>query len=110
MRIREEAEKRLDAIELRPGMEPLTPEEKERFSGARPGAGASLTSEEQYALFGPPPEAKARSATYTDVAPMEAAELARRTTWPGWPPISFLNWARRRAATAAPGARRDLRF
>ena len=27
----EEAEKRLDAVELRPGMEPLTPEEKERF-------------------------------------------------------------------------------
>ena len=30
-REREEAEKRLDAVELRQGMEPLTPEEKERF-------------------------------------------------------------------------------
>jgi putative hydrolase of the HAD superfamily len=38
--------------------------------------GRSLTSEEQYALFGPPPEAKADAPAYTDVAPMEAPDLA----------------------------------
>lgn len=47
---------RLDAIELRPGMEPLTPEEKEAFLARARAQGRSLTSEEQYALFGPPPE------------------------------------------------------
>jgi hypothetical protein len=37
-------------------MEPLTPEEKERFLARVRAEGRSLTSEEQYALFGPPPE------------------------------------------------------
>jgi FMN phosphatase YigB (HAD superfamily) len=73
---RKEAEERLDAAELRPGMEPLTAEEKERFLARARAQGRSLTSEEQYALFGPPPEAKAEAPSYTDVAPMAAAELA----------------------------------
>lgn len=72
---RKEGEKRLDAVELRPGMEPLTPEEKERFLARVRAQGRSLTSEEQYALFGPPPEPAEKSTTYSDVAPMEAAEL-----------------------------------
>lgn len=70
-----DAEKRLDAVELRPGMEPLTPEEKERFLARVRAQGRSLTSEEQYTLFGPPPEPAEKSPTYSDVAPMEAAEL-----------------------------------
>lgn len=73
---REEAEERLDAIELRPGMEPLTAEEKEHFLARVRAQGRALTSEEQYALFGPPPESKAEAPAYTGVAPMEAAELA----------------------------------
>lgn len=44
---------RLDALELRPGMEPLTPAEKEAFLARVRSQGRSLTSEEQYALFGP---------------------------------------------------------
>jgi len=71
---RNEAEDRLDAIELRPGMEPLTAEEKERFLARVRAQGRALTSEEQYALFGPPPESKTEAPTYTDVAPMQAAE------------------------------------
>jgi len=47
---------RLDTIELRPGMEPLTAEEKEAFLRRARAQGRSLTSEEQYALFGPPQE------------------------------------------------------
>ena len=47
---------RLDAIELRPGMEPLTADEKEAFLRRARAQGRSLTSEEQYALFGPPQE------------------------------------------------------
>ncbi len=74
-RAREEAEKRLDAAELRPGMEPLSPEEKERFLARVRAQGRALTSEEQYALFGPPPTPKEETPTYRDVAPMEAAEL-----------------------------------
>ena len=56
-------------------MEPLTPEEKERFLAHVRAQGRSLTSEEQYALFGPPPERQDRAPTFRDVAPMEAAEL-----------------------------------
>ena len=73
---REKAENRLDAIELRPGMEPLTAEEKERFLARARAQGRTLTSEEQYALFGPPPESKTEAPTYANVAPMQAAELA----------------------------------
>jgi HAD superfamily hydrolase (TIGR01509 family) len=74
-RKREEAEKRLDAVEIRPGMEPLTPEEKERFLARVRAQGRSLTSDEQYAIFGPPPEPAEKSPTYDDIIPMEAAEL-----------------------------------
>jgi putative hydrolase of the HAD superfamily len=70
------AEERLDTVKLKPGMEPLTAEEKERFLARVRAEGRSLTSEEQYALFGPPPDPKAEAPTYTDVAPMEAAPLA----------------------------------
>ncbi len=73
---RNKAEDRLDAIELRPGMEPLTAEEKEQFLARVRAQGRVLTSEEQYTLFGPPPESKTEAPTYTDVAPMQAAELA----------------------------------
>lgn len=72
---REEAEKRLDAVELRPGVEPLTPEEKERFLARVRAQGRALTSEEQYAVFGPPPEPAEKRPTYDNIAPMEAAEL-----------------------------------
>ncbi len=44
------------------GMEPLTPEEKERFLARVRAQGRSLTSEEQYALFGPPPEPMEKTA------------------------------------------------
>ena len=74
-RERAEAEERLDAIELRPGMEPLTPEEKERFLASVRVQGRSLTSEEQYAIFGPPPEPAEKSPTYDNITPMEAAAL-----------------------------------
>jgi putative hydrolase of the HAD superfamily len=66
---------RLDAIELKPGMEPLTAEEKEQFLARVRAEGRALTSAEQYALFGPPPEKAAAEPAYTDVAPMEAAAL-----------------------------------
>lgn len=46
----------LDKIELRPGQEPLTAEEKETFLRQARAEGRSLTSEEQYAIFGPAPE------------------------------------------------------
>lgn len=76
---------RLDAIELRPGMEPLTAEEKEAFLRRARAQGRSLTSEEQYALFGPPQETveKFRTANQQideavedqEAAPLEAAEI-----------------------------------
>ncbi len=40
----------------RPPMEPLTPEEKEAFLARARAEGRILSSAEQYALFGPPPE------------------------------------------------------
>lgn len=64
-----------DEIEIRPGMEPLTPEEMERFLARARAQGRTLTSEEQYAIFGPPPEKPAPQPQYTDVAEMEAAPL-----------------------------------
>ncbi|MCB0134042.1 MAG: hypothetical protein KDE01_08430, partial [Caldilineaceae bacterium] len=45
---------RFDDIELRPGQEPLTAEEKERFLARARARGRSLTSDEMYAIFGPP--------------------------------------------------------
>jgi|JI10StandDraft_1071094.scaffolds.fasta_scaffold192329_2 HAD superfamily hydrolase (TIGR01509 family) len=70
-----EADERLDAGELRPGQEPLTPEEKERFLAQARTEGRTLTSEEMYALFGPPPEAQEQRPVYEDVMPQEAARL-----------------------------------
>lgn len=70
------AEERLDAVELKPGMEPLTAEEKERFLARVRAEGRTLTSAEQYALFGPPPETALQGPDYSDVAPMEPAALA----------------------------------
>lgn len=54
--------------------EPLTPEEKERFLARVRAEGRNLTSEEQYALFGPPPEPAQPAPTYS-VQPMEPAPL-----------------------------------
>jgi putative hydrolase of the HAD superfamily len=73
---RQEMERRLGAGELRPGMEPLTPEEKERFLARVRAEGRSLTSEEQYAVFGPPPEPQVEAPAYLHVLPMEPAALA----------------------------------
>lgn len=50
------ANERLDAVELRPGMEALTAEEKEEFLRRARAEGRSLTSAEQYAIFGPAEE------------------------------------------------------
>lgn len=64
----------------RPQPEPLTPEEKERFLARVRAEGRTLTSAEQYALFGPPPEPEPAAPTYA-AEPMEAAlldEAARR--------------------------------
>lgn len=66
---------RLDAIELRPGMEPLTPEEKEAFLARVRAQGRTLTSDEQYALFGPPPEKPAPQPPPPEVSEMEPALL-----------------------------------
>lgn len=60
---------------LRPGQEPLTPEEKERFLARVRSEGRTLTSEEMYALFGPPPEPTAAPPAFDDVVEMEAATL-----------------------------------
>lgn len=64
-----------DNAGLRPGQEPLTPEEKERFLARVRSEGRTLTSEEMYAIFGPPPEPAIAAPTYDDVAEMEAAHL-----------------------------------
>lgn len=63
-------------IELHPDMEPLTPEEMEQFLARARVQGRSLTSEEQYAIFGPPKEAEAPTAQYTDVEEMDPARLS----------------------------------
>ncbi len=56
-------------------MEPLTPEEKEAFLARARAEGRSLTSEEQYALFGPP-QAKVEEFRAAEVVDeMEAARL-----------------------------------
>ena len=68
-------EDRLDRMELKPGMEPLTPEEKEAFLARVRAQGRTLTSEEQYALFGPPPEPKPAAPVEEEVEEMEAADL-----------------------------------
>lgn len=58
----------------RPAPEPLTPEEKERFLARARAEGRTLTSTEQYALFGPPPEPVTAAPIYA-AEPMEAALL-----------------------------------
>lgn len=63
---------------LRPGMEPLTPEEKEAFLARARARGRSLTSEEQYAIFGPPPEPAPASQEAIQVAEMQPAQLDRQ--------------------------------
>jgi len=58
-----------------PTIEPLTPEEKEAFLSRARAEGRSLTSEEQYAIFGRPPE-KVEAFRATEVVDeMEAARL-----------------------------------
>ena len=61
---------RFDDIELRPGQEPLTAEEKERFLERARARGRSLTSDEMYAIFGPPLEPEEPAPNYADVEPM----------------------------------------
>ena len=74
--VQESLADRLDKIELKPGMEPLTPEEKEAFLARARARGRSLTSEEQYAIFGPAPETTtAPVQEVEEVAEMEAAAL-----------------------------------
>jgi putative hydrolase of the HAD superfamily len=57
-------------------MEPLTPEELERFLARVRAEGRTLTSAEQYAIFGPPPEKAEAAPAYTDIEEMDAAPLA----------------------------------
>ncbi|MCC6453397.1 MAG: HAD family hydrolase [Caldilineaceae bacterium] len=64
-----------DSDELRPGMEPLTAEEKEAFLARARAAGRSLTSEEQYAIFGPPPEPAPAPKPQFQVTEMQPAHL-----------------------------------
>jgi len=64
-----------DDFELQPGQEPLTPEEKERFLARVRGEGRTLTSDEMYALFGPPAEPAAAAPDYGAVEEMAAATI-----------------------------------
>lgn len=62
-------------------IEPLTPEEKEQFLARVRTEGRALTSEEQYAIFGPPravTKAASRQETVAEMAaaPLDAAKLA----------------------------------
>lgn len=65
--------------ELRPGIEPLTAEEKEAFLARARARGRSLTSAEQYAIFGPPPEPAPAPKAEVQVAEMQPAHLDRQT-------------------------------
>lgn len=56
-------------------MEPLTPEEMEKFLARVRAEGRSLTSEEQYALFGPPREATKPARPAEEVQEMAPATL-----------------------------------
>jgi HAD superfamily hydrolase (TIGR01509 family) len=64
-------------VELRPGMEPLSAEEKDAFLARVRAQGRSLTSEEQYALFGPaqPAPVSAPTPPAPEVEEMEPAPL-----------------------------------
>jgi FMN phosphatase YigB (HAD superfamily) len=68
-----------DADELRPGIEPLTAEEKEAFLARARAKGRSLTSEEQYAIFGPPPEPPPPPKPEYQVTEMQPAHLDQAT-------------------------------
>jgi len=74
-----------DPPSLSPQIEPLTPEEKEKFLSQVRAEGRALTSEEQYALFGPPREAtkpvarQAEDVQEMTAAPLDAAKLAHLT-------------------------------
>ncbi len=61
--------------DLRPGIEALTPEEKEAFLARARAQGRSLTSAEQYAIFGPPPEPTAAPLPPVEVEEMQPAPL-----------------------------------
>ncbi len=58
-----------------PTIEPLTPEEKEAFLSRARAEGRSLTSEEQYAIFGPAPEKVEEFRAAEVVDEMEPARL-----------------------------------
>ncbi|MFN8491125.1 MAG: HAD family hydrolase [Caldilineaceae bacterium] len=64
-----------DDIEIRPGMEPLTPDELERFLARARARGHTLTPEEQYAIFGPPPKPKTPAPAPVEAQEAEAAYL-----------------------------------
>ncbi|MCB0081832.1 MAG: HAD family hydrolase [Caldilineaceae bacterium] len=62
----------------RPPMEPLTPEEIERFLARVRAEGRALTSEEQYALFGPREATPAPAPVDETVEEMEPAHLGEQ--------------------------------
>lgn len=67
-----------------PAIEPLTPEEKEKFLARVRAEGRALTSEEQYAIFGPPrevtkPPPRQETVAEMTAAPLDAAKLAHLT-------------------------------
>ena len=68
----------LDDMSLRPGQEPLTAEEKERFLARARARGRSLTSDEMYAIFGPSPEPEDESPIYADIEPTADLPLDER--------------------------------
>ena len=65
----------INQSEDRPAIEPLSPEEIEAFLARVRAEGRSLTSEEQYALFGPREEAPAPAPAYEAIEEMESALL-----------------------------------
>ena len=58
-----------------PSLEPLTPDEKERFLARVRGEGRMLTDAERAQIFEPAQAARPAPATVIDVAPMPAADL-----------------------------------
>lgn len=59
----------------RPAVEPLTPDEKERFLASARAQGRSLTAEEQAAILGPPPVRPAIAELYAGIQEMESMAL-----------------------------------
>jgi len=64
-----------DPLAPRPAIEPLTPDEKERFLASARAQGRSLTADEQYAVFGPPAARPEVASVYAGVEEMEPASL-----------------------------------